>query len=85
MVKRNAKVDLKEWLRMVLAISRMEAASQSPVVNEDAAEPNPATTASSVNKGTSVEVTPPADVATDQEDTSDWFWLLLEQSGYSRW
>ena len=85
MVKRKVEVDLEEWLRMVPATSRMEAASQSPAVDEDATELNPTTTASSVNRGTGVGVTPPADVAANQEDTSDWFWLLLEQAGYSRW
>ena len=27
----------------------------------------------------------PVDVTTTQEDISEWFWLLLEQSGFERW
>lgn len=85
MVKRKAEVDLEEWLRMAPAISIMEAASQSPTANEDVITPIPAITASSISEGIGVEVTQPADVAANQEDTSAWFWLLLEQSDYDRW
>lgn len=27
----------------------------------------------------------PVDVAQPESESSEWFWLLLEQSGYERW
>ena len=85
MVKWKAVIDLDEWLRLVPATLRVETASTVPMASE--VVPNQASTTkiSSVGKGTGVVVNPPADVANNQDDTSEWFWLLLEQSGYERW
>ena len=85
MVKRKAEVDLEEWLRLVPATLRVEAASIVPTASEVVPNQVPTTTVSSVGRGTGVELNPPADVANNQDDTSEWFWLLLEQSGYERW
>ena len=85
MTKRKAEIDLDEWLRLAPALSRMETASTTTLADEVVLDP---TQIAEVRPSTvEVNLTPnlPVDGTTTQEDSIEWFWLLLEQIGFERW
>ena len=85
MVKRKANASLDDWLR-----SRV-AAPEPQLVVEVAAEEGIAavedSTTPEVQSATTVEPVTEnnADVATSEQDASEWFWSLLESLGYELW
>ena len=85
MVKRKADISLDEWLERGTAIpgashTNVAAATESPVkANCPTAEAVPHTV-------TVEPVTTTCSGSTDQgEGAAEWFWALLELSGYERW
>lgn len=85
MVKRKADKSLEEWLGESVVVSEH---NQTEVVipKEKRALP-PSPTAEVVQSGVIVDlvVVTSADVAKTEEETSRWFWELLEQCGYEHW
>ena len=82
MVKRKADIGLDEWLRLELALARIEAARTTAVESEVVPTPTQTTEVSPAKEEAGVIV---AEVTSHHEDPSEWFWLLLEQSGHERW
>ena len=85
MTKRKAELDLDEWLRLAPALSRMETARTTTLADEVVLEPTPIAEVSPSTVETNMTPTLPVDGTTPQEDNNEWFWLLLEQSGFKRW
>ena len=85
MVERKAEISLDEWLERVPVHS--EASETSTTAAESKGVPNPSSTPDTSPSEVKDEVVVgnPADVAPAEGDSSEWFWLLLEQTGYERW
>ena len=85
MVKRKATENLDEWLKkgqLASAAMRLDTEFFAEVDN-----PIPSSTAESVPPQTSKE-TPtvaPAEVEVSIDEAANWFWNILEQSGYELW
>ena len=85
MVKRKASESIDEWLKEgeSASVARQQ-------TTEIATEPNPALpspTVESVPPQVTEEAVAvaPADVEVTDDEAANWFWSLLEQSGYKRW
>ena len=82
MVKRKAEIELDDWLKLAPALARVEVARPARLESEVVTTPAPTTEVSSTKEETDM---PTAEVTNYNEDPSEWFWLLLEQSGHERW
>ena len=97
MVKRKADISLDEWLAQSVgatgsipnhtaAAPTEQTVNQVPTVVE--ISPGAGTTHVAITEPV-VESAPVAedrcDVAGRESEAAEWFWLLLEQSGYERW
>ncbi len=85
MVKRKAEIDLDEWLRLVPTLSRMETANPNTLENGVVLDPTPIVETNPLVMEAKLTPTLPVDGTAPQEDNIEWFWLLLEQSGFERW
>ena len=82
MVKRKADINLEKWLAKGTVAPEASSNAASVPKAEPAQADSP--TAEVVAKRVALP-TPVADVANQGEGDSDWFWSILEQSGYERW
>ena len=82
MVKRKAEIELDEWLKLAPALARVEDAQPARVESEVMTAPAPTIEVNSTKEATD---RPTAEGTNCHEDPSEWFWLLLEQSGHERW
>ena len=80
MVKRKADKSLDEWVKEGEAISAATQTYAKTPIEQCA-------TAERVQPQVTTEplAVAPADVAATEDEVADWFWALLEQSGYERW
>ena len=97
MVKRKANVSIDEWLEGGVSIPGTSptttiTAEEEPTPSNIPAPANipvlPNTPATEVvTESVPVEpvAIPVANVAIPGEEEANWFWALLEQSGYERW
>lgn len=85
MIKKKADIGLDEWLRLEPALARVEDARTTAVESEVGSNPTPANEVSPTREETDVAASLAAEVASNQDDPSEWFWVLLEQSGHERW
>ena len=76
MVKRKAEVSVDEWLGRGAASADER---RDNVAVTSTAEEGP------IEGKTELGTNTPVDVAQPQDDSSEWFWLLLESTGYERW
>ena len=82
MVKRKAEIELDEWLKLAPALARIEAARPTEVTSEVVPTPTPTIKVSPTKEEDGLLT---VEVASDNEDPSEWLWLLLEQSCHERW
>ena len=82
MVKRKAEIELDEWLKLAPALARIEVARQTGVKSEVVPTPTPTAKVSPTKEEAGMLTD---EVTSYNEDPSDWFWLLLEQSGHEHW
>ena len=85
MTKRKTELKLDEWLRLAPALSRMETARTTTLADEVVLDPTPIPEVSPSTVEANLTPNLSVDGTTPQEDSSEWFWLLLEQSSFERW
>lgn len=85
MVKRKVDMSLDEWLeRGVVSSHTSHVHTKATMESRTLDQPSTVSEAQTEVKA-QLATGGPADVAESEGDNSNWFWLLLEQSGYERW
>ena len=85
MVKRKAAVSLDEWLverRVISEDPQLDVGSASGPCTNPAP---PAAEVVLVQEDSELTTTIPTEVAATEEEAADWFWALLEKSGFELW
>ena len=91
MVKRKANVSIDEWLEGGVSIpgtspTTTVTAEEEPTPSNIPTLPNtPATEVVTESVPVEPVAIPVVNVAIPGEEEANWFWALLEQSGYERW
>lgn len=86
MVKRKADISMDEWLSKSVGIPEESSSIATVVPDLRAVTTNGPTEGVDADPATTGPVpVPVANMATDEEGASDWFWSLLEQCGYELW
>ena len=92
MVKRKADISLDKWLARGVGSSDLNQPEGVEANGEPVAEPCPTVTpvplegkTEPVTETTANVAGTTAYVAELDEGSADWFWAILEQSGYERW
>ena len=85
MVKRKAEISLEEWLDMAAAPSEAKNTNITAAKSDEELKPSPTAEQGlpEVKDGPVTSI--PADVSLAESESSEWFWVLLEQVGYERW
>ena len=83
MVKRKAETNLDEWLERGALYAEANRVRVAAATVKEVSEPSPTAVTGPLSREATLLPTVPADVA-ERED-AEWFWALLEQSGYERW
>lgn len=85
MVKRKVDMSLDEWLeRGVVSSHTSHVHTKATMESRTLDQPSTVSEAQTEVKA-QLATGGPTDVAEPEGDNSNWFWLLLEQSGYERW
>lgn len=83
MVKQKAEINLDEWLEMGVLSAETNRVNVAAATAEKVSTSMPTVVGVPLKEKANLLPNTPADVA--ESESSEWFWVLLEQSGYERW
>ena len=85
MVKRKAEISMDEWLERGVVSSEVNRVNAATAKGGKVPTRCPIVVGVPSEEKVEYVTNIPTDVAGPKSESSEWLWLLLEQSGYERW